>query len=81
MTVTAAPAAGLAVERVTPYLLGSARGVTLFEGDDATPVPELLVALTVNVYAVPAVSPVTVHDSAVAGDGVQVRLPGDEVTV
>jgi len=36
---------------------GTAPGVTLFEGADAGPVPTALVALTVNVYAVPLVSP------------------------
>ena len=35
-------------------------GVTALDGDDAGPVPMLLVALTVNVYAVPFVE---------AGDG------------
>jgi hypothetical protein len=45
-----------------------------------------LVAVAVKVYAVPLVSPVTVHDperGVVALDGVMehVRLPGDDVTV
>jgi hypothetical protein len=46
-------------------------GVTLLDCADAGPVPTALVALTVNVYAVPFVSPVTV--ALVAG--------GDPVTV
>ena len=34
-------------------------GVTLFDAADAGPVPEAFVAVTVNVYAVPLVNPVT----------------------
>ena len=37
---------------------GTAPGVTLFDGADGGPVPIALVAVTVNVYAVPLVSPV-----------------------
>jgi uncharacterized protein (DUF983 family) len=36
-------------------------GVTLFDAADGAPVPVVLVALTVNVYAVPLVRPVTVQ--------------------
>jgi hypothetical protein len=50
---------------------GTAAGVTAVDGFDARPVPIELVAVTVNVYAVPFVSPVTV--AFVAG--------GDPVTV
>jgi hypothetical protein len=39
---------------------GAPMGITLFEGPDAAPVPMVLVAVTVNVYAVPLVSPLTV---------------------
>jgi hypothetical protein len=39
---------------------GTWAGVTVFDAAEAEPVPALLVALTVNVYAVPFVSPVTV---------------------
>ena len=39
----------------------AAFGVTLFEAADGAPVPAELVAVTVKVYAVPLVSPVTVH--------------------
>jgi hypothetical protein len=46
-------------------------GVTEFEGSEGAPVPTALVAVTVNVYAVPFVRPVTVV--LVAG--------GDPVTV
>jgi hypothetical protein len=35
-------------------------GVTLLEASEAGPVPTALVAVTVNVYAVPFVRPVTV---------------------
>jgi hypothetical protein len=52
--------------------------VTLFDAVDAVPVPALLVALTVNVYAVPLVSPVTVIG---LDDPVPERPPGAEVTV
>ena len=37
-----------------------ATGVTWLEGTDAGPVPTLFVAVTVNVYAVPSVRPLTV---------------------
>jgi len=50
----------------------------LLDGDDAGPVPVVLAAVTVNVYPVPLVSPVTVQ---LVVDDVQVKLPGDEVTV
>jgi hypothetical protein len=46
-------------------------GVTAVDAADSAPVPTVFVALTVNVYAVPFVSPVTV--AVVAG--------GDPVTV
>ena len=39
---------------------GVVAGVTLLEADEAAPVPALFVAVTVKVYAVPLVSPVTV---------------------
>ena len=57
---------------------GTVAGVTAPEALDATPVPAALVAVTVNVYEVPFVRPVTVHVVAVV---VQVNEPGDEVTV
>ena len=40
------------------------RGVIALEGADSGPVPTALAALTVNVYAVPFVNPVTVVDVA-----------------
>jgi hypothetical protein len=39
---------------------GTVTGVTEFDAADAEPVPTLFVAVTVKVYAVPFVSPVTV---------------------
>jgi hypothetical protein len=54
-------------------------GVTAADGADAGLVPAALVALTTNVYAVPLVNPVTVHD--VAPVVVHVLPPGDAVTV
>ena len=45
---------------------------------EATEGPDMLVAVTVKVYLVPLLRPVTVHE--VVAD-VQVRLPGLEVTV
>jgi hypothetical protein len=58
-------------------------GVTEFETGDAALVPTTLVAVTVNVYAVPFVSPVTSH---VVGNGLtdvtaHVKPPGLDVTV
>jgi hypothetical protein len=41
---------------------GTPAGVTLFEAAEAAPEPELLVALTVKVYAAPLVNPLTVID-------------------
>ena len=56
-----------------------ATGVTAADADDAVPVPIAFVAVTVNVYAVPSVSPVTV--AVVAPVVVAVNEPGLEVTV
>jgi hypothetical protein len=54
-------------------------GVTGEEEAEAGPVPSALVAVTVKVYAVPLVSPVTMHVGVVVA--VQVKPPGLEVTV
>jgi hypothetical protein len=59
-------------------VLGVAAGVTLLLAALAGPVPTLLVAVTVNVYAVPFVRPVTVIGDA---DPVAVNPPGLDVTV
>src|SRR5437868_4063301 len=58
---------------------GGAGGVSAAEGADAGPVPTLLVAVTVNVYAVPSVSPVT--STLVTPFVVAVAPPGLAVTV
>ena len=57
---------------------GTLAGVTLFDAADAAPVPTAFVAVTVNVYAVPLVRPVTVIGEA---EPVPVSPPGLEVTV
>jgi hypothetical protein len=54
-----------------------AGGVTLFDAALVGPVPAPLVALTVNVYAVPIVNPETVIGDA----PVPVMLPGLDVAV
>jgi hypothetical protein len=59
---------------------GAAIGLTEPDADDPLDVPPALAAVAENVYGVPVVRPVTVHD--VAGlVTVQVLLPGVEVTV
>jgi hypothetical protein len=57
---------------------GSVAGVTLFDAAEAGPVPTLLVAATVHVYAVPFVSPVTVSGLAAP---LLVTAPGLHVAV
>jgi len=57
---------------------GVVAGVTLLDAAEAVPVPRVLVAFTVKVYAVPFVSPVTVIGLAVP---VLVTPPGEDVTV
>jgi len=59
--------------------VGAAAGVTALLSAEAAEVPVAFVAVTVNVYAVPLVSPVTVHEMAPVV--VQVRPPGEAVTV
>ena len=49
-----------------------------FDADEAVDVPSELVAVTVKVYAVEAVSPVIVIVPAVAPAKVPVKPPGDE---
>jgi hypothetical protein len=53
-------------------------GVAAAEGVEAALVPAALVAVTVNVYGVPLVNPVTVHELVSV---VQVKPPGLEVAV
>ena len=73
----------VAVELVTGsaawvVTVGVVTGVTELLAADAEPVPTALVAVTVKVYAVPFVKPVTVIGEA---EPVPVILPGVEVTV
>jgi hypothetical protein len=56
----------------------SCTGVKLFDAVDAGPVPTLLVAATVHVYAVPFVKPVTVSGLAAP---LLVTAPGLHVAV
>jgi hypothetical protein len=58
---------------------GTVAGVTLLDGLEAGLVPIALVAVTVNVYAVPLLRPLTVAD--VAPVVLALIPPGDEVTV
>ena len=81
VTVIVLPAVGALLASVTPYLLALPYGVTAFEAADVAPVPLVLEAVTVKVYAVPAVRLVTEHEVVVLGEGVHVRPPGDAVTV
>ena len=53
-------------------------GVTLFDAAEALPVPMAFVAVTVNVYAVPLVRPVTVIGELAA---LPVKPPGLDVAV
>ena len=57
---------------------GTVAGITAFEAADAAPVPTELVAVTVKVYDVPLVRPVTVSGLALP---VAVFPPGFEVAV
>jgi hypothetical protein len=57
---------------------GTVPGITLVDGADAGPVPAELVAVTVNVYAVPLVRPPTTSGLA---EPDAIRPPGLEVAV
>ena len=75
-------ALALPADAVTPVgAPGTVLGVTALDAADAGPAPEPFVAVTVNVYDEPFVRPEMMHDSAVAGDGVQVAPPGLAVAV
>ena len=56
---------------------GTVEGTTDEDADDAELVPFAFVAVTVNVYDVPFVRPVTVHEVVAV---VHWNEPGDEVT-
>jgi hypothetical protein len=58
---------------------GTAEGITADVAEDAAEVPRAFVAVTVNVYEVPLVRPVTVQNTAPSV--AQVFEPGEEVTV
>jgi hypothetical protein len=60
--------------------VGIIAGVMEFDGPDAMDVPTELVAVTVNVYIVPFVKPVTMADET-SGPTVAVNPPGFDVTV
>jgi len=57
---------------------GTVAGTTAPEAVDAEPVPALFAAVTVNVYEVPLVRPLTAQLVVV---DVHVNEPGDDVTV
>ena len=59
---------------------GTVAGVTGADGSEAAPVPTPLVAVTVKVYEVPLVRPLTVQESGPL-DQVQVLESGEDVTV
>jgi hypothetical protein len=79
--VTLAGAIHEYVPGVRNAVLQLEKGVTLFEAALAGPVPITLVAVTVNVYAVPIVKPVTVIVPEPAWLNVPVSPPGDDVAV
>ena len=60
---------------------GAAAGVAGNDGNDAAEAPTSLWAVTVNLYAVPLVSPVTRQAVAAASLVLQVRLSGSEIAV
>ena len=73
------PLRGEAFNAVTgPGRVTDPFGVTGADGLEGAEVPAAFVAVTVKVYAVPLVRPVTVHDVV---DDVQERPPGDAVAV
>ena len=75
---TADASAAVAATAVGADGTGSPVGVTAVDAIDGTLLPTALVEITVNVYGVPFVRPVTVHDKVVV---VHVRAPGYDVTV
>jgi hypothetical protein len=60
---------------------GTSAGVTPADAVDAAPVPIPLLAVTVNVYEVPRVSPTTVALVVVGVTPVQLPHAGDGITV
>ena len=75
----ACPLPGVAFAPVgAPGTVADADGITGVEAADAGPVPTPFVAVTVKVYDVPSVRPVTVTGLVVF---IAVNPPGDDVTV
>ena len=60
---------------------GAAFTDALVEAVDAEEVPAALVAVTVNVYVVPATNPVETSQVVAGAKTVQVNPPGEDVTV
>ncbi len=67
-------------ERITTSVAGEGivDGTTAADAVEAAPVPDAFVAVTLNVYEVPFVRPVTVHEVVAV---VHANEPGDDVTV
>jgi len=59
---------------------GVVNGVLANDGVEGAELPTAVVAITLKVYAVPFVSPVTVHDVADPAE-VHVAPPGDALTL
>jgi hypothetical protein len=57
---------------------GMVAGITIFELDEVEELPIAFLAITVNEYSVPLLSPVTIMGDA---EPVAVNPPGDDVTV
>ena len=69
----------LPLTAVTPVgASGTVAGITAGEGADAAEVPTAFVAVTVKVYSVPFVNPVTTQGEVLLE---HVTLPGFDVTV
>jgi hypothetical protein len=66
------------VARTAPGAAGTAVGRTGDESTDVEPVPDAFVAVTVNVYEMPFVNPVTVQDVVAVEHW---NEPGEDVTV
>ena len=81
VNTTVAVVLPVAVEVPIPGAVGRPNVATDEDGEDATEVPYVFVAVTVNVYEVPGVSPLTVMVPAPAWDTVPVKPPGSEVAV
>ena len=64
-----------------PGTVVDAAGLTGLDGLDAGPVPTPLVAVTVNVYAVPFTRPDTTQPAPTVANTVHVAPPGDAVAV